>query len=213
MRFFAQRATALRLAATIALAFVLYVGGSDPTGATFTPTGTARFCNGLEADFPSSKPGTDSDLAGDPSCIDDPIPASTAGVDLTTSFTLPGGDSIFASSIINNLPGTVSADAAIPDGEKVGGLRSDITLSLLNGPCATSLVAEFERLLDFVAVVQGTDGEPSPLSSGGASDAPGLRPDQPRPDGEPGGPVGHRAIEKNAPKWTDGAFETPKVVG
>ena len=76
-----------------------------------------------------------------------------------------------------------------------------------------ALVVEFERLLDFVAVVQGSDDEPLPLSAGAVADAPGLRPDQPRAAGKPGGPVGHEAIEKNAPQWTDGTFETPKVVG
>ncbi|MEX1193650.1 MAG: thrombospondin type 3 repeat-containing protein [Dehalococcoidia bacterium] len=125
-----------------ALAVFLNSGGGTAEAATYAPTSKARFCNTLAADFPSSIGPNDADLAGDPACVQGAIPANTAR-DFTVTFSVAGGHSNFGSSVITNAGGTTSADAAIPNGEKVGGLRSDVTLSLLNGACATALVAEF----------------------------------------------------------------------
>ena len=127
----------------LALATFLQVSASrTAAAATYTPTSAVKFCNALAADFPSSIPANDADLLGNPACAEGAIPAGVAR-DYTVTFTVPGGDSNFGSSVVTNTPGSVAWDAAIPDGEKVGGLRSDVTLSLLNGPCSTALVAEF----------------------------------------------------------------------
>jgi len=76
-----------------------------------------------------------------------------------------------------------------------------------------ALVDQFRRMLEFVAVVQETDGAPSPLGDSGALEPASMRTDSARESGEAGGPVGHEAIAKNAPRWSGDAFETPKVVG
>ncbi len=125
-----------------ALAVFLNSGGSPAEAADYDPTATSRFCNTLAADFPSSIGPNDADLAGNPACIQGPIPANAAR-NFTVVFTVDAGDSNVGSSVVTNVPGTTSADAAIIDGSKVGGLRSDIMVSLLNGPCATNLIAEF----------------------------------------------------------------------
>ncbi|HEY5625888.1 MAG TPA: thrombospondin type 3 repeat-containing protein [Dehalococcoidia bacterium] len=136
------------IALAAAAAVYLYSQGGVSEAATFSPTSDVYFCNNLLSDFPSSKPSTDADLAGtrtlpaDPPCSEGTIPPGTADVDLTTEFTVAGGDSNVG-TVVTNIPGTTVADAAITNGEKVGGLRSDITLGLLNGPCATALIAEF----------------------------------------------------------------------
>jgi hypothetical protein len=128
------------LAAAIAITFI---ASHDASAAPFGPSLDFKMCNGLASDFPTTESGSvDADLAGDPGCIDTPIPAYTAD-DSTSTFNIPAGSSNLGSWLVTNTTGYVAADAAIPDGEKVGGLRLDSTLSLLNGNCATSLIEEF----------------------------------------------------------------------
>ena len=130
------------IALVAAFAAVLYSGsGNNAEAATYTPTSAVKMCNALAADFPSSIPANDADLLGNPACAD--VLTASANTNFTVTFSVPGGDSNFGSSVITNVPGTTAVDAGIPDGQKVGGLRSDVTLSLLNGPCGTALVAEF----------------------------------------------------------------------
>lgn len=121
----------------------LYTGeGNGAQAATYSPSMGVQLCNALPSNFPVTNPSTDADLAGNPNCVDTPIPASSVR-DITSTVTVPAGTSMPGSAVISNSMGTVASDAAIPDGEKVGAVTSQVTLSLLNGPCATSLTAEF----------------------------------------------------------------------
>jgi hypothetical protein len=131
------------LVAAIAV-FVYSSGDQEAEAATYVPELTdVRYCNAMTTTFPdyilSPIPG----LAGNPSCVDTPIPASTAGVDTTVFFEVDAGHSNFGSSVVTNAPGTVATDADIADGQIVGALGSTVNLSILSGPCNQGLSPEF----------------------------------------------------------------------
>lgn len=138
-----------------AVAVFIYSGSDEAEAAPYAPTSSAKFCNGLDATFPTSKPITDPDLSlsADPFCTGDGQ-VGGAAADLTVEFTVPAGNSNFGSSVVTNVPGTLSS---VPVGQKVGGLRSDITLGLINGPCTTPLIADFVL---YSAAVSGTTVAP-----------------------------------------------------
>jgi hypothetical protein len=150
-----------------AIAVFLYSSETQPAeAATYAPVSAVKFCNALPNDFPSSKPGNDADLLGPlpppaGGCTEPgTIPASTAS-NITVEFTVAAGQSNFGSSVITNTPGTVSA---VPVGHKVGGLRSDVTLGLLNSTCSSALVAEF------VLFSSATTGAPFTVQAEGTAD-------------------------------------------
>jgi hypothetical protein len=108
---------------------VLALHASPSTSADSQLAGTQgiRQCNALPADFPEG-------LAGDPACTDALTPNTPHN--LTAHTSIDGG-----SSALDRLVGfapngyTVATGAAIPDGEKVGGVRYFTAIGLANGPC------------------------------------------------------------------------------
>lgn len=136
--------------------FIYTSGANEAEAATYNPTSAAKFCNDLSASFPQTKPFTDADLAGGGgACVEGAIPVSTAR-NYTVNFTVGGTHSNFGSSVVTNVPGTTNS---VPDGQKVGGLKSDVVLGLLNGACITNLVAEF---ILYSAPVSGAAITPAP---------------------------------------------------
>jgi hypothetical protein len=134
-----------------ALAVFIYSSGDNTAeAATYTPTSTVNWCNSLPYNFPSSKvsddlelipPGSTSGNNPEPgNCLEAENLTPGANPNFSVRFTVPGGQSNFGSSVITNVPGTVTA---VNEGAKVGGLRSDVTLALLNGACNQALRAEF----------------------------------------------------------------------
>ncbi len=124
-----------------------FVLSSDANGAgQYNTVSSYKFCNGLPNPFPASIIGGDADLNGGGAGCANPSPiANDTAYDVTAFYDVPSGHYNFGSGVVGmtNSAGFVAADAAIPDGQKVGGLESQTTLGLLNGPCTTPLIVDF----------------------------------------------------------------------
>jgi hypothetical protein len=118
---------------------------SSSLAGQFQPTSGARFCNALASDFPSTIAYNDTFLTGSPSCTDPGSVAVNTAYDVTLEFSLPSGNYNPGMAPMAIIPGdtAVTNDGGITNGSKVGGIRFDSTVGLMNGACNSGLTTEF----------------------------------------------------------------------
>lgn len=73
--------------------------------------------------------------------------AQGANAEVSSWFKIPGGDANF-SAVVTFTPAEffVASDADVPDGAYVANVIDDVTLGLLNGPCASGIDVSFQML-------------------------------------------------------------------
>ncbi len=130
----------------LAAVLISFASADTTHAATYDPEGKVFLENCLPNNFPSSNLFTDPDLGppATPPCNVKTAATSTA-TDLTTSFNIPAPSSNFAGVVLtmSDPDFVTAADAAITNGDTIGGLSTSTSLGLINGACITGVPVDF----------------------------------------------------------------------
>jgi hypothetical protein len=132
----------LSVLAVLAAVLTLFASADNTqAGVNYSTTGNTYMENCLPTNYPGGV--SDPDLQGDGVC-NVKVAAASANSNITTTLSVPAGNSNFGSPVItlNNPAFIVAADAAIANGQKVAGLSSATTLGVFGGQCVTTPIVD-----------------------------------------------------------------------